>query len=135
MMLINPYGIDMGTSGLIIQAQSREEIYADKLLAFALRPKRLKYRDLWDIMWLHQQGVKPRLELIPKKLDDRSLQQEFFRDFFKQRFDSLSQTKHEFEFKKEMLRFLPSEQIKNSVEQKGFWPFIVSLMKDFTTQI
>ena len=46
MMLLNPYGVDMGTSGLIIQAQSREEIYADKLLAFALRPNRIKYRDL-----------------------------------------------------------------------------------------
>lgn len=135
MMLINPYGIEMGTSGLIIQAQSREEIYADKLFAFALRPNRLKYRDLWDIVWLHQQGVKPRLELIPKKLDDRSLQQGLFSDLFKQRFDSLSQIKHELEFKKEMLRFLPSEQINNTVEQKGFWPFIVSLMKNFTTQI
>jgi hypothetical protein len=37
-MLINPYGVDMGTNGLIIQAQSREEIYTDKLLEFALRP-------------------------------------------------------------------------------------------------
>lgn len=33
MILLNPYGVDMGTSGLIIQAQSQEEIYTDKLLA------------------------------------------------------------------------------------------------------
>ena len=44
----------MGTGGLIIQAESKEEIFADKLIAFALRPNRIKYRDLWDIVWLHQ---------------------------------------------------------------------------------
>lgn len=27
MILLNTYGVDMGTSGLIIQAQSREEVY------------------------------------------------------------------------------------------------------------
>jgi len=54
MMLLNPYGIDMGTNGLILQAQSHEEIYTDKLLAFAFRPNRIKQRDLWDISWLHQ---------------------------------------------------------------------------------
>ena len=71
MMLLNPYAVDMGTSGLIIQVQSREEIYTDKLIAFAFRPNRIKYRDLWDIIWLNEQGIKPRLPLIPKKLKDR----------------------------------------------------------------
>ena len=37
MMLRNLYGIDLGTSGLILQAQSREEILADKMVAFAFR--------------------------------------------------------------------------------------------------
>jgi len=37
MMLRNLYGIDLGTSGLILQAQSREEILADKLIALAFR--------------------------------------------------------------------------------------------------
>ena len=73
MLLLNPYGVDMGTSGLIIQAQSREEIYADKLLAFAFRPNRIKYRDLWDMVWLHQQTLKPKFELIPNKLQRSKL--------------------------------------------------------------
>ena len=45
MVLRNHYGVEMGTSGLIVQAQSREEILADKIVAFALRPNRLKNRD------------------------------------------------------------------------------------------
>ena len=59
MMLRNHYGVEMGTSGLILQAQSREEILADKIVALALRPNRIKNRDLWDIVWLKQQGIEP----------------------------------------------------------------------------
>lgn len=130
MMLINPYGVDMGTNGLIIQAQSREEIYTDKLLAFALRPNRIKYRDLWDIVWLHQQGLKPNFELIPKKLRDRSITQEYFSNLFEQRLSLLSQDNRlEVEFKKEMRRFLSLEQINKTVEQNNLWSFIIFLMK------
>ena len=46
MMLRNLYGIDLGTAGLILQAQSREEILADKIIALAFRENRLKNRDL-----------------------------------------------------------------------------------------
>jgi len=35
MMLRTLYGVDLGTSGLILQAQSREEILADKIVAVA----------------------------------------------------------------------------------------------------
>lgn len=130
MVLINPYGVDMGTNGLIIQAQSREEIYTDKLLAFALRPNRIKYRDLWDIVWLHQQGVKPNLALIPKKLDDRALTQAYFANQFEQRLQSLTQDQSlEVAFNKEMRRFLPLEHIHQTGAQHNLWPFIVFLMK------
>ena len=67
MMLRNIYGVDMGTSGLILQAQSREEILADKLIALAFRENRVKNRDLWDIAWLVQQGVEFPAALIPVK--------------------------------------------------------------------
>lgn len=136
MMLINPYGVDMGTNGLIIQAQSREEIYTDKLLAFALRPNRIKYRDLWDIVWLHQQGLKPNFGLIPKKLRDLTHTQEYFSNLFEQRLSSLSQDNRlEMEFKKEMRRFLSLEQINKTVEQDNLWSFIVFLMKSLAAQL
>jgi len=37
----NHYGIHLGTESLIINAQTREEIFADKLVAFAMRPGRV----------------------------------------------------------------------------------------------
>lgn len=133
MMLLNPYSVDMGTSGLIIQAQSREEIYADKLIAFAFRPNRIKYRDLWDISWLHGQGLKPRLELIPKKLNDRGHTMDYFLDLFDARTKWLTDKKSEMvvEFQSEMRRFLSGEVLK----QEGLWDFITYLIEDLGNKI
>lgn len=88
MMLLNPYAVDMGTSGLIIQAQSREEIYADKLIVFTF---------------------KPRLELIPHKLKDRNYPINHFLKTFNERKKFL-ETRPEMakEFRQEMQRFLPA---------------------------
>lgn len=136
MMLLNPYGVDMGTSGLIIQAQSREEIYVDKLLAFAFRPNRLKYRDLWDMVWLHGQGLTPKLELIPAKLQDRNTTIEYFLRLFNERNDLLkNNTKMRSEFNQEMRRFLPLNQINKIIEQDNYWDFIVYLIEDLGKKI
>ncbi|MBA3752145.1 nucleotidyl transferase AbiEii/AbiGii toxin family protein, partial [Candidatus Dependentiae bacterium] len=136
MMLLNPYGVDMGTSGLIIQAQSREEIYADKLLAFAFRPNRIKYRDLWDIVWLHNQGLKPRLELIPHKLHDRRHTLDSFFHAYDERVRMLKENPTlTAEFKQEMGRFLSVEQVTKILQQETLWSFITYLMEDFGTQI
>lgn len=137
MLLLNPYGVDMGTSGLVVQAQSRDEIYADKLLAFALRPNRLKHRDLWDILWLHQQGLKPKIDLVPKKLKDRHLTAKYFLKLFEER-QKLLKTDSELlfkEFQNAMQRFLPVEQIEKIIKQEKLWDVIVLLMDDFGSQL
>ena len=136
MMLLNPYGVDMGTSGLVIQAQSREEIYTDKLIAFAFRPNRIKHRDLWDIVWLHNKGLQPNLALIPHKLKDRNLTVATFLKAFDERLklvkedSTLAQ-----EFHEEMSRFLSQEQIKTIADHDNMWNFITYLMEDLQKQI
>jgi len=136
MMVLNPYGVEMGTSGLIIQAESREEIFADKLIAFALRPNRLKYRDIWDILWLHNKGIEPRFALIPRKLNDRACSQEYFSKSFTKRLHQLKEDpKINAEFKQEMFRFLPPEQIHSTLEQDGLWSFIVYLFEDLSKRV
>jgi predicted nucleotidyltransferase component of viral defense system len=136
MMLQNPYGLDMGTSGLIIQAQSREEIYTDKLIAFAFRPNRIKYRDLWDIMWLHERAVSPRIEWITDKLRDRNHTQEHFFSSFAKRLKITKESgKIESEFKREMMRFLPTNQMDKALGQGGLWDFIVYLLEDLEKEI
>lgn len=134
-MLLNPYGVDMGTMGLIVNAESREEIFADKLIAFALRPNRLKHRDLWDIVWLHQAGVKPALDLLTKKLADHQCTAQAFNSAFSERVLLLkNDPKLEAAFLKEMQRFLPASQLR-TVEQVGFWSFLSLLFQDLQQQV
>ena len=136
MMLLNPYGVDMGTSGLVIQAQTREEIYSDKLLAFAFRKNRIKYRDLWDMVWLHQHGLKPKFELLPNKIRDRNYTLDYFLSLFEERKRSLTENSEmASEFKKEMCRFLSADQINKILDQDNLWAFVTYLINDLFEQI
>jgi len=131
MLLLNPYGVDMGTSGLILQAETREEIYADQIVAFALRPNRIKNRDLWDMVWLRQQGITPQLDLIDKKLADYQCTDKDFMALFKGRTEMLdSEPKVVNDFRKEMSRFLPVELVTQTVNQAAFWTFLVGHIRD-----
>ena len=136
MALLNPYGVEMGTSGLILQAQSREEIFADKLVAFALRPNRLKNRDLWDIAWLHQQQIKPALDLIKNKLNDHHAQTDAYLNAFAERSASLNKNLEiAKEFRKEMARFLPNEMVKETVNSEKFWEYLSNLLESYHLQL
>ncbi|MES2212765.1 MAG: nucleotidyl transferase AbiEii/AbiGii toxin family protein [Pseudomonadota bacterium] len=134
--LLNHYRVDMGTRGLAINAQSLEEIYTDKLLAFAGRINRIKYRDLWDILWLDQQGIKPRLELIKNKLDERNLSFNHFIQTYAERRESLSSDPSiKSGYKAEMQRFLTTEEVARTVDNDGLWLFLVDHMADLERQI
>jgi predicted nucleotidyltransferase component of viral defense system len=136
MVLLNPYGVEMGTSGLILQAQSREEIFADKLVAFSLRPNRLKNRDLWDIAWLHQLQVRPAFDLIAKKLSDHHAQTQAFLTAFSERSASLrNDPAIAKEFRNEMQRFLPNQIVKETVLNDNFWKYLSGLLDDYLQQL
>ena len=113
MMLRNFYGVDLGTSGLILQAQSREEILADKVIALAFRPNRIKNRDLWDIAWLKQQGIELPLALVPAKINDHRHTVAEFRSQLKVRLSALNAAPAvRRDFVKEMQRFLPAATVR-----------------------
>lgn len=135
MLLLNPYGVEMGTGGLIVQAESREEIFADKLVAFALRPNRIKHRDVWDMAWLHQQSVKLPMDLVPAKLRDHHCEPAQFLRLLDARRQSLqTDAGLAAEFRQEMRRFLPAELVARTVGQAAFWNFLVGLMDDLSGQ-
>lgn len=124
----NHYGVEMGTAGLIIQAQSREEILADKIVAFALRPNRLKNRDLWDIGWLKQQNVDLPLELIPRKIADHRRSTAEFLGLLEERKQLLGESAVRTDFIREMSRFLPPQVVANTVEKEPFWGYLTNLI-------
>ena len=125
MVLRNHYGVNMGTSGLILQAQSREEILADKVIALTLRPNRMKNRDLWDIGWLNQQNVGLSVELVAKKIVDRGLSTQEFISLLDSRSRLLVENRGvQAEFIGEMRRFLPPETMAETVARDDFWQYL-----------
>lgn len=134
-ILLNPYGVDMGTQGLILMAQSLEEIYADKILAFALRRGRIKSRDLWDLLWLKQQAIKPAFELLAKKLKDHQRGQTDFLNLAHERTKSLindAQVKQD--FRNEMTRFLPTQIVEKTINNEQFWAYLCVEIPSLITQ-
>lgn len=122
----NHYNTNLGTEGMIINAQSREEIFADKLIAFGMRPGRIKYRDLWDIAWLTQRGVNPALELLEDKLADHGESVELFLKQSDARLSALGSDEHQRGFRFEMARFIPPARLERTINQEGFWPYLVN---------
>jgi predicted nucleotidyltransferase component of viral defense system len=129
MMLRTLYGVDMGTSGLILQAQSREEILADKVIALAFRESRIKNRDLWDIAWLRQQGVELPVHLIPLKIDDHRRTKDEFRSLLQSRVGELGASEAlRKDFSNEMRRFLPAAVTAQTVEQETYWRYLTQVI-------
>jgi predicted nucleotidyltransferase component of viral defense system len=131
MMLRNLYGIDLGTSGLILQAQSRQEILADKIIALAFRENRIKNRDLWDLAWLTQQGIELPIQLIPLKIRDHQREEAEFETLLAERTASLqTQPAMREDFMKEMRRFLPAATIRDTVEKEAYLSYLADLVAD-----
>lgn len=130
MTLLNPYGVDMGTEGLIVNAQSLEEIFVDKLLAFALRRGRIKNRDLWDIAWLRQRAVTPAYALAEQKLADHMTTAEVLFKQGDERMASLDLELTRLDFQNEMRRFLPLQVVSQTVESLAFWEYVVTTVRE-----
>jgi len=131
MMLRNLYGIDLGTSGLILQAQSREEILADKVIAVAFRENRIKNRDLWDIGWLTQQSVELPAHLIPVKIRDHDRGAAAFVTSLEARLAALrTQSDVRLEFIKEMRRFLPVAAVRETIEKASYWGYLTEIVAE-----
>ena len=50
------------------RTSSKEEIFADKHMALVGRRRRIKHRDLFDILWLRHRGVDFRPDIVAKKV-------------------------------------------------------------------
>lgn len=131
LMLRNHYGVEMGTSGLILQAESREEILADKLLALALRPNRVKNRDLWDIGWLKRHNINLSAVLLSRKIADRRLAPEDFLKYLERRQQLLAGgPEPRRDFIHEMTRFLAAATVEQTVAREDFWPYLLDTIAD-----
>lgn len=115
MPVINRYA--MGANApLVVGVQSLTEIMADKLLAFPAATSHIRYRDIWDLFWMHARGVRADPALVAKKIGDYGV--EDYAHKLEARIESAAEIVRSNEFTSQMRRFLGSDQMA-SIEDPG----------------
>lgn len=132
MVLQNHYKIELGTSGLIIQTETLHEILQDKILALAMRPNRIKHRDVWDICWLTQQQETANRDLIFAKCEERKINAALFQSQLSDRLELLPTLENH--FRQEMTRFLAQSQLKQ-IDQDGYWDYVTRTLRELCTPL
>ncbi|BFM22216.1 nucleotidyl transferase AbiEii/AbiGii toxin family protein [Gilvimarinus japonicus] len=123
--LLNHYNIVVPTEGILVPVQSLQEILADKFIALAYRARRIKPRDIWDIVWIKQRGVELSKELVDKKLAARHKQSDDFRQALTIQLAKLTQDDevHD-DFNMEMSRFIPKKIKERTLDNPEYWAYV-----------
>ncbi|WP_159567281.1 nucleotidyl transferase AbiEii/AbiGii toxin family protein [Budvicia diplopodorum] len=122
-----------GYSDTLINVETLEEVMADKLVAFPASTKYIRYRDMWDLVWLKQQGAKMNAQLVSKKLADYRIDN--FSKKLQTRIDSLPTIISGGHFHQEMKRFIPAAVYETSLAKEGFSLFLQDTLTELLTQL
>ncbi|HDN2512322.1 TPA: nucleotidyl transferase AbiEii/AbiGii toxin family protein [Providencia rettgeri] len=123
-----------GYSDLIIRVEDLTEVMADKLVSFPATTSHIRYRDMWDLVWLHQQGARPDAELVMKKVADYKISA-LFEEWLQARIESLPSLVASEEFREEMKRFLPVSVVNRTLLQPDFLEFLQATLHELLVTI
>ncbi len=114
-----------GYSDILIMTETLDEIMADKIVAFVGCQRYIRYRDIWDLRWLKQQGAKIIPEYILSKIKDyKEL------DYPKKlqiRSNTLAQTIQSKAFLDEMSRFIPMDVQERTLKKPHFLELLLNI--------
>lgn len=131
--LINHYNILVPTEGLLIPVQSLNEALADKFIALAYRARRIKPRDLWDILWLKQRGISISQVLLDNKLEARGKTKDDFVEALAIQLGKLLQDEEvRSDFNTEMSRFIPQQLKERTIDDPDYWAYVQSEVKSMS---
>ncbi|MDC9582103.1 nucleotidyl transferase AbiEii/AbiGii toxin family protein [Xenorhabdus sp. PR6a] len=122
-----------GYSDTIVLVEELTEIMADKLVSFPATTKYIRYRDMWDLVWLKQQGVDPDTDLIKRKLSDYYLTD--FGELLQARLDSIENLIASGTFQEEMKRFIPAPVYNRTIGQADFMRYLEITLKELLTTV
>ena len=134
--LINHYDIVVPTEGILIPVQSLKETLADKFIALAYRARRIKPRDLWDIVWIKQRGVELSTDLVYQKLTARNKKKEDFIEALNIQLTKLMQDDEvRDDFNMEMSRFIPNQIKERTIDNPEYWAYVQNEVSDLSSAL
>lgn len=110
----------------IIITETLEEIMADKLVSLPACQKYVRFRDIWDLAWLQQQGAQINPELIEKKLNDYKIQN--YDQLLTSAVQRLPSMVNDKKFLTEMQRFIPADVLERTLEKDKFNLYLQSAL-------
>ena len=116
------YGV-LRDLGMLVFVQSREEILANKLVAFpasVAARNRPRYRDVWDMRWLEGHGTELRAGLVGAKMEDHCAD----RSWMAAAAAGAGGIVRSPEFTAEMRRFLLPETAKRTLDDPRYMEFL-----------
>lgn len=134
--LINHYDVVVPTEGILVPVQSLQETLADKLIALAYRARRIKPRDIWDIVWIKQRGINLSKELVAKKLNARHKQTDDFQQALSAALAKLmSEDEVHNDFNMEMSRFIPKQIKERTLDNPEYWAYVQNEVNTIASQM
>lgn len=134
--LVNHYDIVVPTEGILVPVQTLQEILADKMIALAYRAKRIKPRDIWDIVWIKQRGIEISKTLVAQKLNARNKQADEFRLALSTAITRLmTEEETHNDFNMEISRFIPMHIKERTVDNPEYWSYVQGEIKSIASDL
>lgn len=119
-----------GLGDLLVPTMSKEEIMANKLVSLpaSVHQRNIRYRDIWDIAWLAQNGAEVNRNWVAARANEFKMGDYVDRlDVMRvQLFDHATSRK----FREEMSRFLPQQVVARTFNRTEFIPHVVNTVDD-----
>lgn len=118
------YDFLLGYGQVLVNVETIDEILADKLVAFPAAVKNIRYRDIWDIAWLRQQGAKLDPALVERKIEDYHI--EGYAQLLDDAIDRLPGLIGGKPFVDQMTRFIDANTLARTLREPKFAEYLKS---------
>ena len=122
-----------GYNDTLIMTETHDEIMADKLISFVSCQRYIRYRDIWDLRWLKQQGAKVNAEYILAKIQD--YKEKNYVEKLHKTLDGLDEIVRSKSFKDEMSRFIPLDVLERTLHKDKFIDMLINENKSLLLQV
>ena len=107
---------------LLVNAESLDEILADKVVAFAASTRNIRYRDIWDIAWLQQRRASLDPGMVMRKVDDYHI--EHYPKLLRDAIDTLPFHIESKAFVDQMSRFIDADTLERTLRRPEFADYL-----------
>lgn len=122
-----------GYHDTLVMTESLDEIMADKLISLVNCTRYIRYRDIWDLRWLKQQGATLHIQFIKNKIDDYKITDHNFK--LQNFLNKLQDIIFDKNFLKEMERFIPSDILSKTLKKEKFLHFLNTEIKSLLDEV